>query len=184
MDRVYAKTELINDYLKRLVTKKIKTIGLGVEAMVFQHPTLPNVVVKLMGRHAGFADWAAVCLKHQNNPHLPKVYSMCSVTMKHIKNGDDKYHYLVFTEKLQPVNGEIIEKGIGIDFFQWLCDTTQPKPSKYLPYLEEVSDPQLRSALLLAFKKPSGIIFDLSWENMMLRGGSQLVINDPWLRGF
>ena len=187
-ERIYAKAELIDKYLKRLVSKKIEHIGTGTEQMAFQHPTLPNVVVKLMGRRAGFGEWAMLCHKNQSNPYLPKIYSINAVKLRHDPKGEDRNHLLIFTEKLESLSlysDPEIEQTFGTPLFVWLTKQTKPAQTKvFKSFLARVKDRKLREAIgLAAFKQPSTCAFDISLDNVMLRGSTP-VINDPWIRIF
>lgn len=67
--------ESLHDYLTRLVSREgIKRLGGGAFSQVFQHPQFHNVVAKVYsGKDTLFAKYVQWCLKHQNNPYVPKI---------------------------------------------------------------------------------------------------------------
>ena len=185
-ERVYAKAELIDDYLKRLVAQKIKQIDLGGEARVFQHPTLSNVVVKLFESPYGQVRWAQACIRNSTNPYLPKILSICKAKLRYDATSSKTIsYYLVFSEKLTPLKNRVpLYKILGTYLGNWFCETDNPArdlraDSTARRLFGELKDRKLKLALELAIKKPSNCEFDLTTKNFMLRG-STLVLTDPW----
>lgn len=99
------------EYFNRLAkTLKIKELGEGAYAKVFQHPVYSNVAVKFFQDDPMYVKYIRHCLKAQENPWIPKI-----VSVHKIKVDSHRYHfdlkgqtrdkfdqaYLVFFQKLR-----------------------------------------------------------------------------------
>ena len=66
------------EYLITLVEGGMEVLGVGAFGVVFQHPTLKHVAVKVMAHEEGSFYWTQACIANQHNPHIPKLYSVHS----------------------------------------------------------------------------------------------------------
>jgi hypothetical protein len=66
--------EHYRDYLARLKNRGIKTLGSGLHAEVFQHPTMSDVVVKMFdATDRAYMYWLRTIVRNQNNKYMPKI---------------------------------------------------------------------------------------------------------------
>ena len=184
-ERVYAAAELIDDYLKRILRDKIQVLGSGAEGTVFQHPTHPNIVVKIAPRFSGSYSWAEESKKHKDNPFFLRIHGIFEVKLRHTRQGNEIGYCLIFMEKLKPItNALTLDAIFGAAFLEWLQQSHNPKRSLFLKYVEEVKDPDAKVALVtIVLHRPSHILVDITYSNILLRG-NQPVFVDPWLRSF
>ena len=193
-ERIYAKAELVDDYLNQLVKKGVKKLGQGQDALVFQHPTLSNVVVKLCRMESASVLWARVCIQHaSSNPWLPRIHGIYSCKLRNSKdtyNGFRKISALIFSEKLSSASAPDIEKALGKPLFDFLAEEDMEDAFKNRPdpglrlvkaILTKIKDPKLVEAVLLLSRRPPKVLNDLGKKNYMRRG-HQVVFNDPWFR--
>lgn len=191
------------DYYKRLEQElNIQRLGNGAFARVFQHPTHPEVVVKVFtDEDKAYKAFLKFCLANQGNKYLPKILSVHHhdhTPKKKIKDRsidelvDNKYT-LVFMEKLSTAKLEDLRKFIATAPFetQWLKDK-QAKPYSFVTNLNsfntdewqdlasQTSDPELSTVAKFFTKilKNETHTLDLHDHNVMMRG-SQLVFTDP-----
>lgn len=104
--------ETVDQYIDRLVkTLKIKKLGSGAFASVFQHPVYHNVAVKIFEYDPMYVKYIKICQK-STNPWLPRVVSIHKIRMDEVetwrhRNYGDKIKkidsWIVFFEKLRPV---------------------------------------------------------------------------------
>ena len=95
------------DYLDRLKSLGIKPLGRGSKGTVFQHPTMPNVAVKVYERDDWDKSvfWLRWCEKNQKNPYVPKIYRLgklknIELDVSETKQNINAYH-VAFMEKLE-----------------------------------------------------------------------------------
>lgn len=186
--RVYAKTDLLNQYTQRLIKLHgIKRIGKGAFADVFLHPTLPNVAVRVSDMTDANNDWLTLAQDHQSNPWMPKVFELRTAKVARPGGHGELEFFVAFVERLKPVTSlsglspvlrHIVE---AIEFDHDESLPLKPRQrEKVKLMLEEFHDPMLTTAIDLVFtgpKRPAHL--DLGTRNW-LRRGTQLVINDPW----
>jgi len=111
--------ETKNEYFKRLVkTLKIKKLGEGAYASVFQHPVYHNVAVKFFQYDPMYMKFIKHCMKHPENPWLPKVVSVHKLDIdnawydraeKDKKREMKEDGYLVFFQKLRKATAKEIK---------------------------------------------------------------------------
>ena len=96
---VVSKLEGKHEYLDRVWELGIKHLGAGSFATVFQHPTDPNIVVKIVTRrdpaYLNYLNWAR---KNQRNRYVPKILAVYKVRFKFKDSA-----IIVFMEKLKPL---------------------------------------------------------------------------------
>lgn len=91
--------ETITEYRKRLREMGIKRLGGGLFSTVYQHPTLPNVAVKMIVRNdPKYIEYAQKCAG-LDNPWLPKIYGI--EYAKVLKRGKEITVAFVFLERLK-----------------------------------------------------------------------------------
>lgn len=110
--------ETINAYIRRLKRiKNIRGLGSGYYSEVFQHPTMPDVAVKLCVENDPLAImYLRETEKHPANPWFPKIFSIHKVQF-HAKGTDknliardlhldaaEHITHIVFMEKLKPAS--------------------------------------------------------------------------------
>lgn len=184
--------ESMQEYVQRLSKQGVKKLGGGGYAMVFQHPTMPNVVVKMLNvGDPGYEAYLEYCQgKGKGNPYCPKILQ--TVYAKDVFEDDfTKNLRLIFMEKLKPLTkkdydafGNHCAKLMGTpDVWQddgpsmfewwstWVCLGLQ-KDDKDLAALAKY-------LVKVHIKSNERLVFDVHGENIMKRG-SQIVITDPF----
>ena len=103
--------ETYSQYTRRLIrTLKIKQLGQGAIADVFQHPADKNVAVKIMHTpDPQYMNYIKFCQAHPDNKYLPKVID---VVKTHV---DSKYFHgttdrlvVVFLQRVKPLSATAI----------------------------------------------------------------------------
>lgn len=185
--------ETIEDYRSRLRDLKIKRVGSGIHADVYRHPKTDTIVVKVAQEWDAPMAYLRYILEHQNNPYVPKVYS---VRRFERKKGRSQY-YIAFIEKLKEYKllndkqkQRITEKHFGLDVVAFLGGGKKYNSGVF----DYMTDPK-GIALMRASNKKRGVPskhlidvlsfigtltghIDLHQGNVMLRG-DHLVITDP-----
>ncbi len=182
--------EKLKEYQKRLKKLGIKTLGQGNFADVFQHPTMPNVVVKLLTENdKGYEKYVAFSEQHKGNKYVPKILGVHKE--KDVFEGElDPDLHLVFMEKLRP-----IEDDEYMEFGQYILDlgTDGATPSIMTSMTDHLNDlPRWKSiarqtkdkdmaelAKFFLANAKGKVNLDLHDGNMMMRG-SKPVITDPF----
>ena len=173
--RVYARAELLDDYLQRILKHHIKKLGSGFETIVFAHPTLSDVVVCICPNDSGKAAWARACMKASHNPYLPVIHQISRAALAF--GAKDYTFAVIFCEKLQKANVNVILAHYGALF----SDFRSGKPGRYLQDHLENYDDAVREAFNLVASGYPKFRIDLHENNYMMRQGAWVVINDPWL---
>lgn len=109
---VSSASEFIEDYTKRLKKQGARIIGEGLYATVYQHPTHPNVVVKVFEPKYGknYLGYVRACqTSFKNNPWVPKFYGKVETRTVRDREGNDRKVCFVFMEKLAPSTKEACE---------------------------------------------------------------------------
>jgi hypothetical protein len=168
--------ETYRQYVDRLrKVEKLKYIDEGAFGTVFQHPTMPNVVAKVVKRDPANYKWLAFCRDNPSNPWLPKLYSIT-----HLELDDAKKAYVVFMEKLKEARRtdfwETIE-AIGMDAPLPDPGTNLDDPKAWKCLSETTKDKNL-AKVALYFSTQKWETFDIRPDNCMLRG-HQFVFVDP-----
>ena len=185
--------EAMKPYLDRLISKDgIKKLGGGAFSRVFQHPHYGNVVVKVYtDKDTVYKRYVSWCLKHQNNPYVPKIIEQVKYQSPETK---EKYN-IVFMQKMTPI--KTVQKLISLLVKALKLDT---KAAEDLPFMqafgleaekasEEDFDLIDKYVKLGRTDKDFAEVwnhirtygkdkFDLHYGNVMLRDG-QLVLTDP-----
>jgi hypothetical protein len=107
--------ETRDEYFTRLTKAlKIKKLGSGMYATVFQHPVYTNVAVKYVGSDDEmYMKYIRIVSKTPGNPWLPRVLSIHRLTMDEADRWGDEdkaEDYLIFFEKLKPASKASIAK--------------------------------------------------------------------------
>lgn len=191
------------DYFNRLEQElKIERLGSGAFARVFQHPTHPEVVVKIFtDEDRAYKAFLKFVLANQGNKYLPKILSVHHhdhTPKKKIKDRSidelvDSRYTLVFMEKLQPAKLTDIREFIAkAPFESEQLKAKQAKPYSFVTNLnsfdsvewrdlaKQTSDQELSVVAKFFTKilKNESHALDLHDFNVMMRG-SQLVFTDP-----
>lgn len=166
---VNTKTKL-KDYVLQLTDKyKIKLLGRGVGGHVFQHPTMPDVAVKVCtAKDVNYMKYAKYCMKHSLNPWVPKI-----MHIEDVANSSGDYH-IVFMEKLRSISmrefSEFLEDVLSIDHLKPTDDEIHDAASM------KHGDSDLQS--LLRYLVSFDDALDFTAQNFMKRG-KQIVFVDP-----
>ncbi len=176
--------ETVNQYIKRLDKLGIKKIGQGGYAKVFQHPTMPDVVVKVMTQYdSGYRKYVAFC-QTANNRYCPRILDVVDHAYESDFLGKDK-RQLVFMEKLNPLGiASFIRFEYDIDELldlpQGTVDLTDRRIWKSISRQKKDKDlAQVANFIYTTLTKISGIMLDMHNGNLMVRG-NQIVIIDPF----
>ena len=171
--------EHYRDYVERLVRLLGREpFGQGAYASVFQHPTYPNIVVKVYRKDRGYEAYLAWCAKNKRNKYVPKFIGKARVFW----DSDHNYIGVVFMEKLTSLTqrdlqtfgrkiqktmkdlGDVVSGDLHFDRDEWsLLAVHHP-------------DPDLRA--FSAFMRENWEQEDIKRDNLMKRG-DQLVFIDP-----
>lgn len=187
--------ETRHEYLTRLTRSfKIKRLGKGVYASVFQHPVYSNVAVKYVDPDDDYMymDFIRMCMKKQHNRFLPKVIGISYVKMNHSWSWDpDKYERgaLIFFQKLRPAKVSEIKRTVAemMDTLPNDNPIRQDHSSTFEEFSsyewEELakhsSDRDIREVAKMMLKMKAN---DIHNGNVMMRdegNKSQLVFTDP-----
>ena len=162
-----------------LISKGYEQLGSGAFANVFQRKSRPNEVIKLFGTSDNaYADYLKFVMKHQNNPHFPKVFGK---PMKITST-----YYAVKLEKLEPYDkNNNLHKAIelALKLSTYLGPNDSPEDIKtHEPEYDKILDskPKLKEAIfhLAQFKNKSIYDWDIHSGNVMWRG-NDIVLTDP-----
>lgn len=185
--------ETLQNYVQRLSEQGIKRLGVGAFSYVFQHPTMSNVVVKLLHEEdVGYVRYVKFCRTNgKDNPYCPKILQVSKANKIFTGNFDPSLT-LVFIEKLRPM------LDTEYKVFAKYCATVMSKPKLYtndgaslLGWDEtwnnlgkQTNDIPLAQVAAFMYRqyarkrsKPWSI--DIHNKNVMKRG-PQVVITDPF----
>ena len=190
---------------KALGGKRLKKIGYGSFADVYQHPTDGNKVVKVVRYRdwcwAVFVDFINDTTDRQQRKYLPTIHNMNAASLYDDNEGSGVY----IMEKLRPWSTSIIKKSARLDRipFMSMMQLWDGRNVRYtLPHdamlrvlgVEREDDDDFYDDLEadLEAAKDDGHPFieileelghrcrlDLAEENIMFRQNGQLVLNDP-----
>jgi len=190
--------ETRDQYMKRLTkTLKIKQLGHGAYATVFQHPVYHNVAVKYVNPDDDpmYLEFIELCQKHPHNPWLPKVVGINNLTMQSWhKKAPNERGTLIFFQKLRKATSSDIKTAIQSILASVPDSVLQDKmrqdtrnlngfhllfPEEWKVIAQHSTDKNIREvAKILAQVRAS----DIHNKNVMMRdegGKSQLVFTDP-----
>lgn len=171
--------ETLPAYVARLAKQhSLKTLGAGMFAKVFQHPTLEDVVVKVVSNHdRNYLQYLRWALVRQHNPYVPQLYDFYTCG-----RGKKKFS-IVFMEKLKaapycrllPKLDRLFNERGAID----LLDPDRPGVVRQLlrRTIKRTEDDNLREVCKYVLEK-HGRNTDMHHGNFMLRG-PQVVFTDP-----
>lgn len=188
--------ETLSEYTRRLRKLGIKEIDRGEYGIVFQHPTLKDVVVKLLGEaDPDYMDWIHFCQKNQNNPYVPKIHKVTKKTNvfdlgdSGMYSGSLPHLYLIFMEKLKPLsNAEFTKFGAYVaglahtvpDRGSFVARDITDSAKLWTAVSRQKKDQTLANvAKIIARKGTAGVLLDIHPGNIMKRG-TQIVITDPF----
>jgi hypothetical protein len=176
--------ETIDQYVERLQRKGLRKLGEGAFSVVFDHPTMPNVAVKVIAfRDETYLKYVDLCKKHPNNPWLPKILGGPEAHLVDSKQPGQKQKVLfVFLEKLKPASNSLLSKacvylGTLIDLKLSVpsdFEVFEPHEWKELAHQTRDSDVSILAAFLAQY--PDNL--DLGPHNFMARS-TQVVFVDP-----
>ncbi len=165
----------IEDYASFLKKQKVKLLGFGMFASVYQHPTIPDMVAKLYDDDEAYDRYVEWCLSNQQNPFVPKIYSV----------HDYPEFKIVFMEKLKECDQSKFELWMKSEFV--LDDLTPGFISakvlaRTLQNRTFTDEKDARFLAVLDFVQQQILIndyeLDLHSGNVMMRG-KEFVITDP-----
>lgn len=159
-----------------------KYLGSGCYATAWEHPDLPDRVIKV-GRstHDGWLGYAKWCVANQGKPMVPKIYELRRI------EGVAHVAYIAVIEKLQPLtmghsvanyqqrramNAYWDEQVEGLERF-----INNDLAERYVPDSRAL---EAAGRMLHAAFGPGGT--DLHRGNVMMRDNGQLVITDPYIQ--
>lgn len=142
-----------SEYVQRLKDMGIKHLGKGAWSDVFQHPTLPDVVVKVSTWTPGFAAYAKFCQTHSGNPYLLKVADV------HEKDLGEGFNY---EGDAGDKPGRLGRTSSSIIFVEKLTEAPKQKLLEFVAYCEKLAD-------LKASAKTFDYYHDYENENLNLR---------------
>jgi hypothetical protein len=187
--------ETIQNYVQRLKKLGIRRIGGGEYGLVFQHPTLPDVVVKLLvEKDPDYMSWVQFSQKHQDNPYVPKIFNVSQdknrfdpEMFKRFGSSNLLDMHLIFMEKLKPVTMNEYKK-----FGTHLADLANGVARKDAFMWKHIRDTPILWSLLSKQKEDLALaevakfisdghagMLDVHEGNVMKRG-AQVVIIDPF----
>lgn len=177
--------ETVQEYIDRIQELGIKSLGSGGFGQVFQHPTMPNVVVKLIHNDdPGYMKYVKFCTgPGKGNPYCPKILQVVEAkdafdTSKRI--GEDLANLsLVFMEKLKPIELQQYRKFVEqmqalMGFPDYLSDRVG-----WLRLSKQTKDKDLAKVAKFIYTTSADTDIDMHKGNVMKRG-QQWVITDPF----
>jgi hypothetical protein len=186
LDEIFSR----HDYRQDLKKQRIRRLGGGAFADVFQHPVYHNVVVKVVGySDTGYKRYLQWALQHQDNRYVPKIaevvekkvgtHSLQFVFMKKMDRvrptEEDLEFYLV--RALQQGRKGQQKKDIEQAYLQRAGSTDRDVLKAVISVAKEIGDRDL--AEVLSFFLRNHRLLDLHWGNMMM-DGNQLIFTDPF----
>jgi hypothetical protein len=183
------KQDLSNtDYGTLLQQHGFTQLGRGAYGQVWQHPKFNYVLKTFQKKDLAYQSWVATCLKHKDNPHLPKFVSaqiinlpndMCAIRMEKLTPINQSLHKVVSYSNaiVGDANYEWTGKIDNFDELEYGVYQTHEYPG-----IAQFADqhPKYLEALWLVIQlvKAGKGHDDLTYNNCMMRG-NELVITDP-----
>ena len=194
---VIAESEVLDEFsytdhqIKRILQKKgYKFLGAGVDQQAYLEPST-GYVLKIFGSQEGskgfspdhkmFFKWAKFCMKHQDNPFLPRFYGYESFEF------DGDMYLQIRTEQLftdKKLQSAVSELGAQTQFPSWEGRFTKQDEKVVLA---AVKTPERMKLLKWTLNKlyrkgeKNNYAWDLHAGNIMVRKDGTPVINDPWV---
>lgn len=200
--------EYYRDYLARLKNRGIKTLGSGLHAEVFQHPTMPDVVVKMFdATDRAYMHWLRTIVRIQNNKYVPKIIPTVNGKFIHsylrpggsastIPISTTYRYYFIFMRRYEPMTSW----GMG-EFSNYIVSTIPEvhdsramrlrdsiKHYQYIPKYAEnwkliadySTDSELRQIAEILYKADDNYALDLHEGNVMWDSKlNTVVFTDP-----
>lgn len=182
--------ETLEQYLQFLTKQRIKRIGRGLSSAVFNHPTMPNVAVKMIvSKDPYYLRYVEFCKKNPGNPWLPKILGGPETRILDFeKDGVSAAPVLkqkvifVFLEKLKPATFNDIKA--SVTYFSTLASLNSGLrffadfgPGDWSALAKQTKDKNV-AALASFLVRFDYDYLDLHKGNFMMRG-RQLVFLDP-----
>jgi len=166
--------ETYDEYIKRLRDLDVAEIASGEFGVIFQHPTMKDVAVKIVKADDAYMQYVAFCRKNKGNPWLPEIIDVNESTL------DDKRIDIVFMKVLKPATDKDVVLGFqtlapGADLKRFSEQTrlSYPEWMQAVRFAKGIDERQLCVFMAKHFNR-----LDLYTRNFMMRG-TQLVFNDP-----
>lgn len=181
--------ETYDAYIQRLTKDlRIEKLGSGYYAKVFQHPTHPDVAVKVLSDNdPEYIKYVKIIRKRQKNPWFPKIIGLEKVRFdSSYKSGKSK-GYVIFFERLSKISGKEY-KGVSKIFIDELkkyrknVDTSSYAElmdlglSDWKIIAKNSNDPNISELAKVLVKVGAKDIHD---ENVMKRSNGHFVFTDP-----
>jgi hypothetical protein len=177
--------ETVQQYIDRLKELGIKSLGDGSFAEVFQHPTMPNVVVKLLYEDdPGYLKYLKFCQgKGKGNPYCPKILQVVQakdafdITTRIGENLPNLH--LVFMEKLKPINNTQYASFVALLHKSSGMRLSPEDRELWFHLSRQIIDKDLAVVARFIYATSAKEDLDMHTGNVMKRG-TQWVITDPF----
>lgn len=196
IDKPQQSKEDLADYHSRLQDLRMKEVGSGATATVYQHPKSDTIVVKV-GEDSESKltiEYLRFALQRQNNPHVPKIYGVRR--FKPPGPARDDAYFVAFIEKLTEYGklsstkkqailskylGPLYTKGerVTVNALEAFVDPSVIVRLREQSRRRGVPSKALLDVLTFISQQNSDYL-DLSDWNIMLRGNVP-VITDPFI---
>lgn len=192
--------ETFKDYIERLKSMGLNPVGNGLNSVVFEHPTMPHVAVKIfMDDDLGYREYLEFCLSHPRNKYVPRIFETDDFSSErrtkyftkelhanwNVSRSVNEPYSIAFIEMLKPVTVEAMEAMInrlaniaGLDEINSLAKLG---PTGWATIAEDEHDKDLQEfAKFLVSQVKVGHKLDMgNRKNFCLRG-DQFVFIDPF----
>jgi hypothetical protein len=190
--RDLVESNTLDAYIDRLKQSGAARMGSGNYSVVFTNPQDPETVLKIMHTYdpTYLAYIKRFAMNHPDNPWLPKVFDIQSLTFDQGRQKDGMSVWVFTLERLQRATPEAVKKAVAyvlstVDSQYLNVDARDydefydiPQPVwKILAQHSKDANVRVLAKFLSGFP-PGGL--DLRNPNMMMRG-SQIVFADPVL---
>lgn len=194
ISEIIAESEVLDEYsdidhrIKITLKKKgYQFLGAGVDQEAYIEPST-GYVLKIFGTQEGsknftrdqkmFFKWAKFCMKHQDNPFLPRFYGYESFKFKGDMYLQIRTEQLFTNLKLQQAVSEL---GAHIENLSWFTEKDEKTIMKAVKTPERMELLKWTLAKLYQKGEKSKYAWDLHAGNIMVRKDGTPVINDPWV---
>lgn len=195
-----------DNIVSELKTKGYQYLGSGVDQTAFLEPE-SGLVLKIFGTQLGtgqrdekvifsndqkmFFKWADFCMKHKNNPFLPKFYGFESFIFNeqtYLQIRQERLYDIGFlgwglsalTDSVRDVDKQAASSGDAVKH------AALNRPGAFKSMSDEFGKNEMIKLLVTVFDlhkigKQHGFTWDLHGGNYMMRADGIPVIVDPWL---
>jgi len=191
--------ESFKDYIERLKSMGLNPVGNGLNSVVFEHPTMSHVAVKIfMDDDLGYREYLEFCIKHPHNKYLPRVFETDDFSSErrtkyftkelhanwNVTRSANEPYSIAFIEMLKPVTPEAMDAmfdRLGAMADMEINSLAKLGPNGWAKIAEDDRDEDLQEfAKYLVSQVKSGHKLDMgNRKNFCLRG-SQFVFIDPF----